>query len=387
MPPSTSHRSSTPSGLSALSTLSKSPSTSSELIEDRAVRHKEGYFEAHKNRESVADVSYAIVKRSSLPHKQGGNDETRGSKESAQDSRSAKTKPKKLPESGGSLSSKRTASTTRRPPPKSPSQAHIDNTYESIDEILLRKAERGHKKLTQRDSFSPPLPAREDTDTPPPLPDRPAPKTHPLIKTANSSSSPNLLEPAPYEGLKDKDVHLHLAAPRVREPVYDEIPAQLMKKVPPRLRRDYEEVILPDLDGDAPRLWVPPAKRDSPEQVDSSGDVTSPLAGEKKDEGKDEGKEKISILPSKGRVVSRLSSNTGTANISLEDLRENWAPKTNPGMVLNDPPSPLFRRRQAKSFSAKTKSLMYKRNSSARSLSFKASTLESTNSVSGVLCR
>ena len=390
--PLTSQRSSTPSGLSITSTITKPLSSSSELVGEE-VQPKERYFEAHQNRESVADVSYAIVKRSSLRRKQGGDAKDEPTREEpAQDPVSAPTSgpwklPEKEPESHVQPSRTRKATATRRPPPKSPSQvASTSNTYESIDEILSRRAERGgHKKLMQRSSFSPP-PMVDDVDIPPPLPDRPAPKTHPLLKS-NSSSSPNLLEPASYEGLvlvKDKDVHL--AAPRTREPVYDEIPASLKKKAP-RPRRNYEEIVLPEFEGDAPRLWVPPEK-EREKQIESPGEVSPPPIPERSTHGAErkENALSISLVPSKGSVVSRLASNAPTATLSLEDLRENWALRNSKNTVpLDNPPSspPHFRKRQAKSFSSKSrKSLMYKRNSSARCLRLKASTLDSPGSVS-----
>lgn len=376
-------RSSTPSSLSMSSTVTK---PSSELVEEE-VGPKGRYFEAHKSRESVADVSYAMVKRPSLRHKQGDDSKDETTQDSVIPPTGWPSKPpEKQPESHVRPSRPRKMTATRRPPPKSPSQVDCtDNTYESIDEILLKKAgSGGHKKLMQRSSFSPP-PVVDGADTPPPLPDRPAPKTHPLLKCANSSSSPNLLEPASYEGLvlvKDKDIHL--AMPRTREPVYDEIPASLMKKAS-RPRRNYEEVILPEFEGDVPRLWVPPEKEKEKEREKLCSPELSPPPVPERPPGaeKKENAPSISVIPSKGKVVSRLASNAPTATISLEDLRENWALRKNTSTVLDSPPSPPhFRKRQAKSFSSKSrKSLMFKRNSSARSLRLKASTLDPSGPV------
>ena len=237
---------------------------------------------------------------------------------------------------------------------------------------------------------------QEDTDEPPPLPSRPAPSRQSRLsmpssraQLTNSSSSPNLLEPSSYEGLvlvKDQDAHPLL--PKTREPVYDIIPEHIRKKPAPRSNRNYEEIILPDFEGEMPRLWVPPEREKEKERE------------EKKDEGRSSNYEKpsqvtekkvpspsltakdyapsISLVASKEPVVSRLASSNPHTTLSLEDLRENWTSSTSVA-VVDTPLSPLMRKRQAKSFSSrKRQSLMYKRMSSDRMRRIRANTLEPT---------
>ena len=391
---------------------------------------KERYFEAHQSRETVADVSYAVVKRSSLPRKK--QEVVSSPQEVSQDSQIG------VGVGGEDATSKfrKKLGSARRAPPKSPRATPTtttgNNTYESIDELnkmlSRRTTERGHNLLTHKKSFSPPPSVLESE--PPPLPSRPAPskqksrltaappQTHkPLV---SSSSSPNLLEPASYEGLvlvKDSDLPTPLA--KTRDPVYDEIPERFRKKVAPppssssskvpsptssstpsssggpthRPKRDYEEIVLPEFEGDVPRLWLPPKKEKEEEEkrkereevVDGTGSASP---GNEKRESS--GGLSIALVSSKEEVVSRLAA-SGPASknsLSVEDLRENWMARDTPDMPLSPPPT--FRKRQARSFSSsKRQSLMFQRMSSDRSGRARAATLQptTTRAVSRKLLR
>lgn len=218
---------------------------------------------------------------------------------------------------------------------------------------------------------------------PPPLPVRPAltKSKSQISNLAYSSSSPSLLEPASYEGLVQvTDKEIPLLPPKPREPIYDVIPENIKKKKlsrPPK-KRAYEEIVLPDFDGDIPRLWVPPEKEKEKQGVDGYR-VPSPKEDKKESPS-------ISLVSNRENVKSRLTSNGPTSVLSLEDLRENW---TAVEAVSPRSRSPVaMRRRQAKSFSSKRRqSLMFKRNSSERGRKLKASTLQPNMGVSsGYLC-
>lgn len=404
-PPITQIRSSTPSGLSTTSTMVASVNCEPE---EGKAKSKARYFGPHQNRDTVPDVSYAVVKRSSLRRKaepEEPSQDTAGSQSgvvtAGGQSTSGVVTAEKEP--GHMISHPRKLGSTRRPPPKSPKST--ENTYESIDEIgkqlLARQTtERGHSLLVQRNSFSPTLIL--DEDEPPPLPSRPAPK---LKSTSASqlrglSTSPKPGDAGTHQGLvkKDsagplpapkareqvKDSASPLPVPKAREPVYDVIPTSGFKRK--AHRRDYEEIILPEFEGDIPRLWVPPKKeKQGKEDVDggrgSGMDSPTGPGGEKK-EGVG-----VSISLVQENVVSRLVSNGPISSLALEDLRENWdRNKTQENRV--SPLSPLltplshFRTRQARSFTSKSRnSLMYDRMSSERSLKSKALTLDPANKM------
>ncbi len=389
--------------------------------------HESKYFKPHLNRDLVEDVSYVTVKRHPTPPDQGGAQQQRPytpPQQSAQDSGdSARTSSGKGSDSekeSKHFSHTRRFTSNRRAPPKPPvsdsgTTKHLYSTvdkngkvlptdkghdllatkastsngiYECIDETRDKVLARKNKPLTSRKSMSPPPTHRDDVA--PSLPDRPAPKKKTQPPSLNPSS-PNLLEPPNgYSGMvlvgppEDSSLH-HPLISKTRDPIYDIIPdnASTVSKKMIRARRNYEEIILPEFEGEAPQLWVNPKKLDKEkageksetekvsdqeqEQTESTSLVPLPI----------EIKKEIAVIvsPKLDTVVSRLSANGNVATLSIEDLRENWVDGSPLPLSV-----PMVTSRKARSFSTKRRdTLMYKRASSGRFNKLKSSTLSAAS--------
>lgn len=351
---------------------------------------EESIFGSHCSRERVEDISYGIVKKSLHGHRSqnegggatkppllsqgsgvdsgnittcssvGGSDSdieiaTR-TPNTHQDVTRAPQEVIKVPQEVAKMPSSHKLN-SRRLPPKPPAvSSSSSHTYATVD---LEENIRKKKQRNQAKKISSPRLLPEEEETPPPIPARPIITTTAPAATSNrknllsSSSSPNLLEVSPYEegsgssiSMPSRDNDTKLQQPKIKEPIYDIIPDKLVVKKQHRARREYEEIILPEHEGDKPRLWVPPEKEKQnkeSEKADSPPPLPPPPL---------EKRSTIPIIPNRD-VVSRLTSITKAP--AIEDLRENWFEPAvvDTSSAVSSLVSPQMRKKAARSFSTK----------------------------------
>ena len=286
-----------------------------KLVDDLHISSstKESYFEKHSSREAVQAVNYSMVDKLSISSQKSEEDISskghRGGK-SPKDSytpllppscptrlqrsvtmhlSSGITMPMK-PDKENSTKKERIGNckrqeSIRRPPPKPPTdctplspaassprggESSMGDIYTFIDPADRNDVRQpfpgqgvgsglGMKFVLQSNSITG---DEGGDDFPPPLPSRPAPKLKSPITCEPCLRSTNPLSYTRSVQAKDAAAsHSPLPSKGVacREPIYDVIPENLLI-VHKRARREYEEVILPDFEGEKPRLWVPPER-------------------------------------------------------------------------------------------------------------------------------
>ena len=341
-------------------------------------------------------------------------------------------RPPPLPPKSVAPSSSSASSSSTSIAPSTADQEDSSDIYSVIDEedkgLLLHRAVSqpavsSKQPLNQRVSM---ILGTNPEEEPPPLPSRPAP---PKLKNpispdayprnpANKQPQPppppaNPASPVPHKGLVlTKDGPPILAqSPKWRDPVYDVIPETVKVVRNTNRRRDYEEIVLPELDDEAPKLWIPPERekekiqvqveeekqqeeqeklkqdnrlksqdqqqkqlqRDQEQLVDdwsSSSGKSSPFLSKRSSTssngsgggvGGANGPLISIILPDK--AGSRLASNLSKKNLDIGDLRENWKEDDVP-LGVGSPP--IMRRKQAMSFSGRQNLKVKGRNASCR---------------------
>lgn len=414
------------------------------------------YFEKHSKRDMVDTVNYALVKKppsvSSQDSGEGDSQEVGGASEGPHsplppyrpglqrsttvvDSSSGfsvrmerdKESTTKGVRVGGYFHNRKQPSIGRRPPPRPPKAYNSSSSTSSVpatgmdpggiysivgetDKGDITSGQGGMKPKLQRKFI---IGEEEVEDGPPPLPSRPAPKIKsPVSPEPGLRGQKQLASPPLYRGLvlaKDGPPLLpsQPKGPKSRDPIYDVIP-ETMRNVRgiQKVRRDYEEIILPDLERDEPRLWVPPKQekeqlqeqdeqpkhqeqqRQQQQQMDEwsgSSGKSSPFLSKRDSSsscGSGSGVPLISvILPgNKENMGSRMAANKGKKNLDIEDLRENWREEiTTPAFA--PPSNRITLKRHAMSFSgrrdlmAKSRNTEYRRSHSDHLNKLKISTL------------
>ena len=470
-----------------------------EMVDDFVMRPAGNakYFEKHRKRDSVEPVNYSLVKHG--PSQGGGGVEEKQQQGQVKDAfKVSRSPPPPLPSlhrpilkravtvEGPSVNTKvneetsskslkssgmeRKTSVTRRPPPLPPSvmsssassysvaasvvEEDVNDIYTIIDEedkaamlkriALQSSAPSKQPPGQQRASMIVKIPSE---DEPPPLPTRPAPKLKsPISPDAFPQNPPSKQQPSQpasaniHRGLiLAKDVPPALIqSPKRKDPVYDVIPENLKVVRSSNRRRDYDEIVLPELGGEAPKLWRPPEKEkqkveeieekkqpeikpsQQPQQHPVQKSQDSVVVDQQQlldDGGSNSGKSSpfmsnrnstsssgsggpvaggttfnaplISvILPDK--PGSRLAANLSKKNLDLADLRENW--REDGTLVVTTPP--VMRRKHAMSFSGrqnlkvKARTASCRRSHSERLDKFKVTVPDASadDTVSGVSC-
>ena len=234
-----------------------------------------------------------------------------------------------------------------------------------------------------------------------PAPKLKSPTSPEPVPRNQASKQPHSVRLGPYKGLvlaKD-DPPVLIQPPKHKDPLYDVIPEHV-KAIHNSKKR--EEIVLPELDGEKPRIWIPPERemkqlqeqeeqmkqqkqrqqqqqqqqklqKKLEQQVEQQGDdwssssvKSSPFLSKRNSTSSNGSAGPIGstplisvILPDK--AVSRLAANMSKKNIDIGDLRENWKED---GLVVGSPPA--IRRKQVMSFSSRQNLKLKARTSSCR---------------------